>query len=296
MDNHPMTLRDAMSAATAAAPPSALDIDRLIATEQRRQRSVRTFSVAGGAALGVLAVTLATAGFLHLRPAAGLAPANPGTGSAPATTSAPRLCPSLPPDGEPRAYQSGAPAPLPVSESCGDATHRLDVALAKALRSQAPDATFADSTGSDQPIRFVQANDLNLTYIAGLSIRTPGHRGMASVEVMPTTYGPDEAELRRAHGCDRLAVKSTCVFRTLSDGAVVSGVQIGAQPARPGILQDQISIFRADHTTVRIVTNNVDPDGPRALRETPRVGGETIPLTLDQIIAIGTDPGLTIYP
>jgi hypothetical protein len=118
-------------------------------------------------------------------------------------------------------------------------------------------------------VRFLRANDENLRYDAGLALRTSAGRGSAGVAVEPGTYAPEsEADLRRNFGCDHLPSRgSTCVYRGYPDGTVVTlVVSNGYHDGRP------------------------DPNASRKL------GGKDVPLTLEQIITIGRDPGLTLYP
>jgi hypothetical protein len=298
VDLNDVRLDHALRAAVADAPPTGIDLDRLIGAEQRRQRVMRAVGAVCAAAASVLLVT-AVFGLSGRASTTGL-----GTVAAPgashSNSSSPRPCPSLPATGEPRAYQSGAPSPKPVPESCGDATYRLDGALAQALRKYAPGVTFADTLQPSQPVRFLRANDHNLQYGAGLSVSTSATRGRAHVEVEPRTYGPqDEAGLSRQFGCGgRQSSDNTCVYRTYSDGTVVNGVTFsepGGRTPIPGV-QYQITVFRPDSTVVSLVVNNSYYEGTPDPDSVPKIGGKEPPLTVEQLIEIGRDPGLTLYP
>jgi hypothetical protein len=94
-------------------------------------------------------------------------------------------------------------------------------------------------------VRFLRANDNNLTYTAGLSLTTSTGRGSLAVQVQPRTWKPQsEAGLRRSFGCDRAPTSdTTCIYRTDPDGTVVTGVLVPAAMARGGP-QYQIQVFR----------------------------------------------------
>ncbi len=146
-------------------------------------------------------------------------------------------------------------------------------------------------------MRFLRANDNNLTYTAGLSLTTSTGRGSLAVQVQPRTWKPQsEAGLRRSFGCDRApASDTTCIYRTDPDGTMVTGVLVLAAMARGGH-QYQIQVFRTDDTVVQIMVSNTYYEGEPDPQATPKVGGSQLPLTLDEIIAIGRDAGLTLYP
>jgi hypothetical protein len=117
------------------------------------------------------------------------------------------------------------------------------------------------------------------------------------VSVEPRSYKPQsEAELRHNFGCDRApASDTTCIYRIDPDGTVVTGV-LFEPPGPRGGHQYQIQVFRTDDTVVRLLVNNTYYDGKPDPQATPKLGSSQPPLTLDQIIAIGRDAGLTLYP
>jgi hypothetical protein len=260
---------------------------------------MRTLAVVCGAAASVLMIAVVVFGpssrtlLTHQVTAA-------TTATVPASSAQP--CPSLAATGNPRPYQSGNPSPRPVPETCGDAAFRLNGALARALGTHAPGVTFADSTGSGQPVRFLRANDENLRYDTGLSLTTSAGRGSAGVGVEPLTYAPrSEADLRRNYACDREpSIDNICVYRSYPDGTVVSGVLFSSKSAGPtgpaGARQYQLQVFRPDHTVVTLLVNNTYYEGTPDPNATPKLGGNEPPLTQEQIIAIGRDRGLTLYP
>jgi hypothetical protein len=130
-----------------------------------------------------------------------------------------------------------------------------------------------------------------------LSVTTPAGRGGVSIDVKPRTYGPQsEADLRNTFACDHAgtgANKTTCIYRTEPDGAVVTGVLLAG---KSGGRQYQVDVFRADDTVVRLVVSNTYYEGTPDPNATHKLGGSEPPLTLDQIIAVGRDTGLTLYP
>lgn len=295
---NPTDLNSALRAVVADAPPSTIDLDRLVDGEQRRQRTMRMAAVVSGAAASVLMVAVVAFGFSS--PATPTHQRTAATGTASMKSALP--CPSLEPSGPPRPYQSGNPSPRPVSESCGDAAFRLSGALVRALATHAPGVTVADATGSGQSVRILRNNDENLSYGTGLFISTPAGRGSASVGIEPRTYAPEsEAELRHRRGCDRLPSELVCVYHSYPDGTVVTGIDATPKLVGPngeaGTRQHEVHVFRPDGTLVTFYASNLYYDTGLALPGvTPKVGGKDVPLTLDQLIAIGRDPGLTLYP
>jgi hypothetical protein len=292
-------LRRALQAAVTDAPPTGIDLDRLIGAEQRRERSLRNAGLICAAVVGVLTVTIAYFG-LSAWPAGGQQVAGPGP--AQPVAGPVRPCPSLPATGAAHPYQSGVPShssSRSTGETCGEATARLDEALATALHTQAAGVSFQDVFRTGQPVRFLYANDDNLTYDAGLLLTTPTGRGSLDIQIqdLPPGSKPEgEAEWRKHLGCDRTpASDTTCIYRTDSDGTVVTGVLVPAPMSRGG-RQYQIQVFRTDHTLVMLTVSNTYYQGTPDPRATQKVGGDQLPLTLDQIIAIGQDPGLTLYP
>jgi hypothetical protein len=299
VDLNPTDLNGALRAAVADAPPTTIDLDRLIGGERRRQRSMRTLALVCGAATSVLMVVMVVFWPWSRTPPTRQVTA--ASSSAASSSGSPRPCPSLAQTGPPRPYQSGNASPRPVPEPCGDAAFRLNGALARALRTHAPGVTFADVTGSGQPVRFLRANDENLRYDTGLSLSTAAGRGGASVGVEPQTYAPpSEADLRHGFGCDRSpSLSATCVYRSFPDGTIVSGVLLSSKTGAigpAGTRQHQLRVFRPDDTVVTLIVNNTYYDGVPDPNATPKLGGTETPLTLEQLVAIGRDPGLTLYP
>ena len=304
MELNQTDLAQALRAAAAHVPPTSIDLDRLIDAEQRRQRWLHTGTAVGGVAAATLAI-IAVATALLGAPGGPRddAPAAPPllpsvTTSASAATSWPdRPCPTVADTGPPRAYQTSAPSPRAVRETCGQATARLEAAMQSALRTHAGDVVVTDMVGSAQGVRFWRANDNNLTSSAGLSAVTPAGRGRVGVEVKPRTFRPDEAELRRSYGCEPGSPSNvTCVYRPEADGTVVSGVVMSGTKAQPGRRQYQISIFRPDDTLVFIIASNSYTEQERDPLTESKIGAPEPPLTLEQIVAIGRHPDLTLYP
>jgi hypothetical protein len=159
--------------------------------------------------------------------------------------------------------------------------------------------SFQDVFGSGQPVRFLYANDDNLTYTAGLLLTTPTGRGSLNIQIQVQPRGSKpqgEADWRRHLGCDRASASDiTCIYRTDSDGTVVTGVLVPAPMSRGG-RQYQIQVFGTDDTLVMLTVSNTYYQGKPDPQATQKVGGDQLPLTLDEIIAIGRDPGLTLYP
>jgi hypothetical protein len=299
-DRNAVDVNQVLRAAVVDVPPTGIDLDRLIGREQRRQRSVRTLGVVCAAAASVLMV-VTVFGLSGRASTTGRGPVGaPAVPGATASRSSPRPCPSLATTGAPRPYQSGAPSPRPVPESCGDAAFRLDAALPRALRTHVPGVTFADRTGSGQPVRFLRANDENLRYDAGLSLTTSAGRGSASVGVEPRTYGPQNAaELSRGRGCDSSpSGGATCVYRAYPDGTVVNGAVFADPGGRSGIgkVQYQVQVFRTDSTVVAVRADNTYFEGSPDSTSVAKAGGKEPPLTVEQMIEIARDPSLTLYP
>jgi hypothetical protein len=80
------------------------------------------------------------------------------------------------------------------------------------------------------------------------------------------------ADLRNTFACDHArtgANKTTCIYRTEPDGAVVTGVLLaGKSGGRPY----QVDVFRADDTVVRLVVSNTYYEGTPDPNATHKAG------------------------
>jgi DNA-directed RNA polymerase specialized sigma24 family protein len=81
-----------------------------------------------------------------------------------------------------------------------------------------------------------------------------------------------------------------CERRTLPGGAVAKLLTFPMD----GGTQYQVTVDRPDGTTVFLLANNLDYGGGSSA--TPKVTRPEPVLTLDQMVALGVTPGLTLYP
>jgi hypothetical protein len=250
-------------------------------------------TVAVSTGLTVLAAGALTVGLLN-GASTGTSPAPNGAGARGTVPVSPRVCPKAVATGEPRALQSEGPTPRPVTESCGNATMRLDYALFSALFKEAPGTTLKDESG--QTPFFVKANDENLSYVMGGVINGPTGSGGLSVTVEPYVDLPGSGGEATPSCVDQPDM--TCVARTEPDGTRVRGILIHNQRASGPIVgkQYQIGVVRTDGTLVSFVATNTYYEDKPAPDATPKAGAPEPLLSVDQMVAIARTPAMTLYP
>jgi hypothetical protein len=249
-------VRESMWAAAADLPPTGIDLDRLIAGEDRARRRRRT--VAGSALL------LAVAGAAVLlrpgvgAPAAGVeGPAGPpGDGctvARPAASSSMNLNGAL-----------GRTGPVPT-EPEAVAVRRLSGVLAAALAAHLPGRTIADAIRHECAGVLFEPNVDMSRYHAQVTFSDEGGTGALTIMINDRAF-PGMSAYRNVH--------------TLPDGSQIGWLD--------GTLL-QLGVSRPDGTQITLYCENS--------RGTALQGGQpAAPATVDELTAIATDPGLTLYP
>ncbi|MFF5172514.1 hypothetical protein ACFY3U_07760 [Micromonospora sp. NPDC000089] len=272
-----------MRVATAAAPPTRIDVDVLISAERRRRRHrLRAVSGTGlGAAVAAVLVTPALFGGSPAPVAVAPPPLSPsGTGG---PSSGAPLC------AVPAPKASGPPAPLQTydtvrarpTEAPGAGVPRLTAALRQALVDQIERGTRVTGVQPGCAGPQFDYQDRYREYETVLELRSASGRGHLVVSLRPTPAGsrPD-----CAHAPD-----PNCKVRRAADGSVL----LTATTTEPGgATYRWAQVRRPDGTSVEVKTDNffILKDGR------PEVTAAAPLLTLDQVVAIAGWPALTLYP
>jgi hypothetical protein len=266
-------LAERMRAATMDPPPTGIDLDRLIAGEQHRSRQLWWATAAGGVAAAAAVAVFATTGL-------------PGRSGEPAFSGLPgaELCAPLTPSptGPPQPKQSYGTVRSRPTEPVADAVARLTAAFNDALLTRLPDVRVAavGLPGCERP-QF-QYNPSREQYSAGARLTDHEGSGAFSLSLMPT--GTEDP-----FACRPDPGRLDCERRTLPGGAAAKLLTVPMDGGK----QYQVTIDRRDGTTVFLLANNLNWG---ASRTKPEVTRPEPVLTLDQMIALGSAPDLTLYP
>ena len=288
-------LSESLRLAAAEPPPPGIDLDGLIEGEDRARRH-RQWFVAGGAAALVMVAVVATVAV-----AGGLVPRSAGYGVGGAGPAATSTKPD--PGGQPEALgKCTAVLPTPTSTSPTDpgkpqvdnaptlkpapteprkeAILRLSTVLNRALPTVLPAANFADEVHPNcAQIQFAPEVYPAL-YYASMVVKDTA--GVGSITVM----------ISQAHqGAENDFGRGQDPGSGLYDSHEVrtDGTMVGLLSGAPGE-GSQVGVLRKDGTYLTLLSQNENkPGDTNPIRPTP-------PATAEQLIAIGTDPGLTLYP
>ncbi|MEV4662364.1 hypothetical protein AB0J85_10460 [Micromonospora echinofusca] len=275
-----------MRSAVASPPPTRIDVDRLIADDRRRRRH-RVWATAGTGVTALVAAVVLTPALL-VGPAAGPGgPTLPTGGGSPST--GPSLCPVVEPE------PSGPPAPQQSYDTKRDrpterpdaGVARLTLALRPALSAVVPAGLSVDGTipGCDL-VQFTYEKS-HWHYYAHARLTRGGQADNLTVTLVPTAA--DEPV-----GCAAAPDSRACTSRRLPDGGTLAIG--GAKPGKEGAEQRWARVQRADGTTVTVTTDNHHVDGGEdGVPPTFRFGPPPV-LTVAQLTAIATTPGLTLHP
>jgi hypothetical protein len=269
-------LVDRMRAATADPPPTHIDIDRLIVAERHRARRLRWATSAGCVAAATAAIAFAVPG---------LPDSKPGERPVPDGAAAELCAPVVPsPSGPQPPEQSYGTVRGRPTEPVEDAVRGLTAVLDDALRRQLPAASVTGIAGCDQP-QF-QYHPQYKEFMASATLTDRDGSSIFVIRLLPT--GVDDHQ-ECGTGDD------ACERRELPDNGVAVLTDL-LMPEKPrNAKQYQVTIYRPDGTTVQMIVNNFalgDVSGDRS----PEVTRPQPILTVDQLLAIGTTPGLTLYP
>lgn len=290
-------LSESLRLASAAPPPSGIDLDRLIAGE-RRSRRRRTWLTAGGAAALAVVAVLGTVTLV-----VGRGPGQNGysVGAEPSKTAAkpdPGAKPEpvghctampLPPQKESAGTPGGSPASPPASlkpaptEPVDAAVLRLSTVLNRALHATLPEMNFADAIHPNCADTQVSQDVPPFAY--AILVIAKDAAGVGSIVVglsQATTESRDDFGAASAPGN---GLYETHEVR--SDGTIVGWVSGGS--ATDGHY-NKVGVLRPDGTYITLLAETSKRSADtNPVRPTP-------PATVAQLIAIGTDPALTLYP
>lgn len=264
-------------------PPSTVDVDAVVARGRRaaRVRRVANPAVAAGVAVvlltGVVAYTMTR---------------DDGTGE-PVVGAQPATSPSAQPSGPPT---SGGPTrthqPFMPREACEQVTRetpaqvidRLDPVFTSAVTAQRQDLTFT-GRGPYGALKFRMAGSGSLcdtgNYLIALAT-THGPQGSGNVQIIVQVSGTDPSTVTCA---DRSGPDSVCTIVTSQYGDVVRKTTGQLKYDTTG---NDVEVYRPDGTFVMVTADNIG--------STDSAGGTAPPFTPDQLAAIGTDPGITLFP
>jgi hypothetical protein len=297
-------LKDALDREMPDAPPSTVDVDAVMLRERRRGRRLgagaagsAAVAVAGLVAGVVVLVPSASGGSVAGRqvsvPAANPGPATPATpttapdGKAPAGTKASTSPTSWPPPKCPPGTDMTVAAPegqrpLPVGRG-----PQLTAALTRAVHAAAGNPRLADSRwGSvDQPLVFSggPCDPKYAEYMASAAVLGPSGARRGDLTVFLEWDEGGETKSCHEPVIEGDVPHLACVERTGPRGEKVVAVtrRVGKQGSPTAIWYD-VTITRPGGTVVLVNAGGTGPSQPNP------------PFTVEQLIAIGLDPGLTL--
>jgi hypothetical protein len=259
-----MELSDLLRNAASDPPPTSIDMERLIAGE--RVSAVRRRWLAGGGAM-VLVVAVTVGVTVAARPL--------GDASGPTVPSADPCAPYLTfPAGPGTAAPTDTPAEPAPTEPEDVALVRLSAALRDALAATLPDAQFVDPFSPCEPLRFRSGVVDSFRYYAVAGVTDAD--GFGGIEVMVGDQPTNPAGSWPEH-------------TTLDDGTTVGWSAVEGTRHGADVRQHQVLIERLDGTAIMLIASNYRPPNYEITRQVP-------PATVEQLIAIGTEPDLTLYP
>ncbi|GAB2987066.1 hypothetical protein [Saccharothrix stipae] len=290
-------------------PPSTVDVDAVIVRGRRAARLHRVThpTVAAGVAVVLLTGVAAYSMTSGEDDGTTVATAPPTSATAPPSSTPPRSR-TQPSGHDQPGVVTLPPIPDPVPpprcekgdlETVAEAAGRLTQAATKAVRERRPDvqllanATFPAGTPRG-PLEFYQTTepaaphvsvcDFLSTLHAWATARTPLGDGNIGFETWPAFFPTLNPPCEEKDTPDRIH----CEELTGPHGERILTETL--EFAR-GTRKHQVQIIRADGTWLRIHSENdamtKGSGGPTA---------PTPPFTVEQLIAIGTDPALTLFP
>ncbi|MCC8246725.1 hypothetical protein [Saccharothrix luteola] len=289
-------------------PPSTVDVDAVIARGRRAVRLRRVANPAVAAGVAVVVLTGAVAYTLTSGDGGG-AP----IGGSPGTTSA--MSPSSTTQHQPAESKVSTSSvdivddkvpPPPCGgrlEPAAEAAARLTLATTDAVKAQRPDLKLSANPAGDYPagtphgpLDYYQVNptdpgvelsicDTDATFEASATTTTADGSGNIFVLMAPTWHDG----LGPVCSYPGLGTRTSCVAETGPRGEeiVKQTADMGG-----GITMNQVLVHREDGTRILVQAENIDTSG--------KIGGAPTaskpPLTLDQLVEIGVDPALTMFP
>ncbi|RKF27405.1 hypothetical protein [Micromonospora globbae] len=267
-----------LRAAVEDAPPTRIDVDRLIADDRQRRRH-RAWTMAG-TGMAVLALTVTSALVAGPVPDGLTLP-----GGSP--SAGPSLCPTPTPK-SPRpeppmaTYDTVRARP---TEPPDEGVARLTVVLRAALDEHLPAGLAVQNRNPTcDRVQFRYSRSTK-SYSTSPVLRRGDQVEDLSVTLTATATGP--------LGCAAAMDGSVCASRRLPDGSLLATTTM-ANPMHEGVDQRWAEVWRTDGTHVSVTTSNfltMTEAGRRELVPAPpRL------VSMEQLTAIATTPGLTLYP
>lgn len=271
-------------AAVTDAPPTRIDVDRLIRSELRRRRHRSWVLSATGVAAAVAAAAITPTLFAGAPGPLSAAPAGPTTGPSAGV----RLCTGVSPK------PSGPQTPLETydtvrprpTEDPAAAVARLTGAFRDGVREWLPAGVRVESLQPGCAEPQFQYQPRYQQYDVGALLRRGTERGLFSLTVQPS------AQEGTLPDCSRWMKPGNCEIVHYQDGSVAAQSRMDAGP---GKVQLSLWLVRPDGTTVWIITNNFRNEvvgGQMAATKT----ADAPLLTMDQLAAVARSPGMTLYP
>lgn len=281
-----------MRAAVAEPPPTLIDLDRLIAGERRRSRTITWTTAGTGVAAAVAAIVVAPGLLTGSGPGGAALPMGAPSSGSSAAGPAPTLCAPLSPSptGPQPPLQSHDTVRARPTEAVARAVPRLTASLREALRETLPASARVESPQDGCVDPQFQFHPSYREYEVAARVTEGKESGFLIVRIMPTPAMPTP---RPGDGCHVSDDPRDCERIGFPDGTVAtaSTMDVGSD----GLRQISVLVRRPDGTAVFLLANNYLLGTGRDDRE-PTLTGAEPPLTTKQMIAVGRDPGLTLYP
>lgn len=278
-------LSNHLRAAVVAPPPTRIDVDRLIEADRRR-RHHRAWTLAGTGVAAAVAVVAVTPALVTGSAREGQPPRPPAAGSPSASrggTAGP-CAPVVVPSPSVALQSYGTMRTLPT-EPPDRAAERLTRALSAALRAELSPGTTVTGVLPKCPGPRFQYHDRYREYGASGWLVQDGRRGHFSVALRARAAGAPP-------GCQPPDVElPDCTERTFEDGTVA----VTRTYVDDGRKHRTAEVNRSDGTWALVATGNYQSELWDRPAEPDMTADEPL-LTLDQLVALGRSPALTLYP
>ncbi|MEU6072375.1 hypothetical protein [Micromonospora sp. NPDC047074] len=280
-------LSEQLRVAVAAAPPTRIDVDHLIAADRQRRRHRARMLAGGGVAAAVAAGMLTPA--LLTGPAAepdGFT-LPPAAVVSPSAAASPCAIVEPSPSGPPAPRQSHDTVRPRPTERPDTGVARLTLALRPVLAGVLPAGLLIGGTLPGCATTQFTYEKSHRFYNAHVRLLSGGQADNLTVRLFPTAA---DAPL----GCATAPSPGSCRgSSTLPDGGTLAFGD--AKPGDEGFELRWAQVQRADGTTVTVTTDNqIIVDGESGARRDSF--GPPPVLSVEDLAAIANTPGLTLYP
>lgn len=286
-------------------PPPMIDVEAVIARGRRADRIRRVANPAVAAGVAV-ALTVGAIAFTMTRgddENGGIGAAGPPTSTgteAPPTSSSTTGSPTAPDDklGTLEPPEACSRTDL---ETGAQVVARLTPLLKAAVQAQRPDLALTTNSGNDYPVG-VSHGPLDFYYVTG---ETPTDRPFCGTDsyflTRATTEGPEgkgnilaavQASLRDTlDECDPpdSGEQTDCESVTGPDGDLIL---TQTRQLEGGTTMTRVDVLRPDGTLVTVLSEDIDT----SVKTGDAPTSSAPPLNYDQLVAIATAPGMTLFP